>query len=665
MGTRQQRMDHAAWVRNFRHRALAISAAAAVLGTCSLFFDLQPAAFAQEAAATTAPAAEPAAEAAAPVVVEPAPNDGVPYPISALNVSYASPAAGFPAVTELLASSVELTETSAGWVAPRVDAPRTRVKLDEIGSLSNKQFYSSAIVHINQAIVRAINARGLAGVRVEVSPKDVDATGKDIRGEDKTLHLTIRTAIVTQMRTIAGGERIEEKYRINNQLHQRIKDKSPISDPETGQTDSLRKDLIDAYLYRLNRHPGRRVDAAVSPAGENIDGVTLDYLITENKPWSIYAQLSNTGTNETDNWRQRFGFSHNQLTDNDDILTIDYSTASFDTSHTVQASYEAPLADWEPARWKIFGSYNTYTADDVGLAGSKIDGEGASFGAEVPINIYQDKELFLDLVPGLRWEYVESNNSTIGNDNGNANFVLPSIALRLERFTDTASTAGSVSLEGNILETSNGDLDSLGTIYADETWPSLNWDISHSFFLEPLIDREGWEDLSTPEDSTLAHEVALGFRGQYAFEHRLPPTFRQTVGGLYTVRGYDESLVSADSVLIGSAEYRFHIPRIFSPEPTPGSFLGKPFRWAPQNLLGRPDWDLILKAFVDVGHAMKSDLLPSTEYDETLIGVGLGVEFLLKRNVSIRVDYGWGVTNVANEHESGDGNFHIVATFLY
>jgi len=623
---------------------------------------------AQDAAA--APATAPAEAVAAPVVVEPAPNDGVPYPITGLNVAYASPSAGFPAVTELLATSVELTETAAGWVAPRVDAPRTRVRLDEIPSLTNHQFYSSAIVHINQAIVRAINARGLAGVRVEVSPKDVDATGKDLRAADKTLNLTIRTAIVTQMRTIAGGERIDEQYRVNNVIHQRIKDRSPIADPANGQPESLRKDLIDSYLYRLNRHPGRRVDAAVSPAGGGIDGVTLDYLITENKPWALYAQISNTGTNETNEWRERFGFSHNQLTDNDDILTLDYSTANFDESHTVQASYEAPLGDWEQARWKVFGSYNTYTAGDVGLASTGLEGEGASAGFEVPINMYQDKELFLDLVPGFRWEYATAKNIDLTTGTtlteGQGTFLLPSLALRLERFTDTASTAASLGIEGNILENDQDDIDGLGTWRADDIWATLLWDINHSFFLEPLIDRDGWEDLSTPEDSTLAHEIALAFRGQYSFENRLVPTFRDVAGGLYSVRGYEESAVSADTLLLGSAEYRFHVPRIFDPEPNPGTFLGKPFRWAPQHVLGRPDWDLVLKAFIDLAYAMKEERTPLVDNEEFLVGVGVGAELLLKRNVSIRVDWGFGVTDVSSaNHNGGDNRVHIVATFLY
>ena len=51
---------------------------------------------------------------------------------------------------------------------------------------------------------------------------------------------------------------------------------------------------------RLNRQPGRRVDVAISGAGD-LGLVDLDYPVVaqSRKPWYIYAQASNTGTKET------------------------------------------------------------------------------------------------------------------------------------------------------------------------------------------------------------------------------------------------------------------------------------------------------------------------------------------------------------------------------
>ena len=96
------------------------------------------------------------------------------------------------------------------------------------------------------------------------------------------------------------------------------------------------------------------MDASLSPAEDDYT-IALDYLITENRPWLVYGQVSNTGTRDTNRWRERFGFIHNQLTSNDDVLTLDYITAGFDQSHAVFASYEAPFPHADRWRWRVSG----------------------------------------------------------------------------------------------------------------------------------------------------------------------------------------------------------------------------------------------------------------------------------------------------------------------
>ena len=61
----------------------------------------------------------------------------------------------------------------------------------------------------------------------------------------------------------------------------------------------------------------------------------LDYLVTEQKPYSAYLQVSNTGTESTGDWRERIGFIHYQMTGRDDIFSVDFITAEFDKTNTV------------------------------------------------------------------------------------------------------------------------------------------------------------------------------------------------------------------------------------------------------------------------------------------------------------------------------------------
>jgi hemolysin activation/secretion protein len=412
------------------------------------------------------------------------------------------------------------------------------------------------------------------------------------------------------------------------------------------------------------------VDLAVAAAQEP-GGIALDLLINENKPWLAYFQVSNTGTESTRQWRERFGFVHNQLTDADDILSLDYTTAGFEKSHAFIASYERPL--WtDSVRGRFFASLNEFTASDVGL-GSQQDftGDGSSVGAELIATVFQKRELFVDVVGGVRYQTVSVQNNTPGVETeGDSGYFLPSIGVRMERNTDTSSTDVRATVELNLADVGGTDEDTtnnLGRLGADKDWTTFQWDVSHSFYLDPLFFGGRWNDTGPEGHATLAHELSLSFRGQHAFGHRLIPTFQQVVGGLYTVRGYPESVVSGDTVLVGSAEYRLHIPQAFGYDPNPGTLFGDQFRWKPQAPYGRADWDLVARGFIDTGKTINSHR-ESYERDETLTGAGFGFEFLYKRNLSVRADFGWALHDAETGDKavtSGSSRLHFVATLLF
>ena len=305
-----------------------------------------------------------------------------------------------------------------------------------------------------------------------------------------------------------------------------------------GRKDLLRRDLLDNYIFRLNRHPGRRVDAAVSRS-EQEGGIVLDYLITENRPLIAYFQVSNTGTEQTDEWRERFGIVHNQFTGNDDILSIDYTTAGFDETHSVVTSYEAPLFGDERIRWRLFGSWGEFTATDVGAVGQLFTGDNWSIGGELIANFAQDRELFLDFVFGVRLEHIFVNNEVallMGEDE----FFIVYMGLNAERITEISRLLASITVERNIPSVGNtedSEIIAFGRTNPEDRWTLLKWNVSHSAYLEPFLNAKAWRDVSTPETSTLAHELAFTFKGQHSFGARLIPQMEQAAGGLYTVRG--------------------------------------------------------------------------------------------------------------------------------
>lgn len=598
------------------------------------------------------------------------------YLVGAVVIRYALDHASLPSVEDLLQHEVTLGKTDAGYVAPGGGVPTESFTIEDISLQPPQRWSSRALYAVSKAILEEMNKQGVIGVTVTpidtefAPPTEGDPQwGKDLRKPGQSaITLLVRVGLVTEMRTIGFGERIPYDDRINAPQHARILENAPVQvfhPDDAERMDVLRKDELDDYVFRLNRHPGRRVDLAVAAAQEP-GGIALDLLINENRPWLAYFQVSNTGTESTTNWRERFGFTHNQLTGADDVFSIDYVTAGFDKSHAVNASYERPIyGDW--LRAKAFVSWNEFTASDVGFADEQFSGDGSSVGGELIANVFQRRETFIDVFAGARYQNVSVNNEAVMIE-GDTSFFIPSIGARLERSTDTSTTNISASVEFNLSDiggTDAADLNSLGRLDVNQDWTTFQWDVSHSFYLDPIIFGSSWNDTSPQGHATLAHEVSLSFRGQHAFEKRLIPNFEQTVGGLYTVRGYPESVVAGDTVVVASAEYRFHVPQAFGYDPNPGELFGQSFRFKPQQPYSRADWDLILKAFIDGGRTINSHK-KTYENDETLIGTGVGVEFMYRRNLIIRADWGFAVESLTNNNvTSGSNRVHFVATLLF
>lgn len=607
-------------------------------------------------------------------------GDGAAYPVSRFVVEYHREHGEHPPVAEVLNAPVTLGVIPGGYVAPRPGLATVTVRVGDVIEGFSGTFHASALTEVVRGIVTEMNRRGFIGVFVQAHPEDLDEeTGADLReGKRTELRLVIWTGVVKQVRTVASGERFAVKdpetknLRVpdpvdrGNASHARIRAQSPV---RTGAL--VRKDEIDDYLYRLNRHPGRQVDVSVG-AAEDPEQVYLDYLVTETRPWSIVAQVSNTGTKATNQWRERIGFAHYQLTDHDDILRLEYDTAGFSESHSLTGSYDFPILS-DRVRVKVYGVYSTFDASDVGVADETFSGRTWQLGAEVRGNFVQRGRWFLDGVAGARWQDVKVEN-TLFAEEGQTHFLIPYVGLRLDRRTAWSATGAGVALEANWGEpvgTDPDEVSKLGRIDVDDNWIVLKWDASHGFYIEPLLNRAG--DPDGPQ--TLAHEVFVSVRGQNALgDARLIPNEQDVIGGLYTVRGYPESAAAGDTVIVATLEYRLHVPALF-PVSRPGhigereySLFGEDFRWAPQQPFGTTDWDLVAKAFVDAGRAIVNDKVPGEE-DNTLVGAGVGVELRYRRNVSLSVDWGMALQSVDEPGQTtvdrGDSRFHVSLTFQY
>ncbi|MEZ6162906.1 MAG: ShlB/FhaC/HecB family hemolysin secretion/activation protein [Phycisphaerales bacterium] len=383
--------------------------------------------------------------------VEPQARDGRVYPVSRIAFSYPFPHPDLPSNEWLGETVVLLTPTQRGFIAPREGAPVVAVKLGELGTHELVRIYGSALGAINEAIRDRLERDiGMIGHLVTPDAREIayQTTQNDLRvSENTTLTVMIWRAAVGEVRTVAQGDRLvpstpetdepDPESNVNRPEHERLRERIEI---EPG--DLLTRERVDNEVHRLNRFPGRRADVAVAPSGEPGE-VIVDYLITEPRPWNAYVSISNTGTESTDEWRERFGFIHRQLTGRDDILRLDYITSWFDETNAFIGSYEFDLG--ERNRLKLFGNWSEYTARDVGLGFENFTGESYALGAEFRRNVWQDGPRFIDLTAGVRFEHIHVENQLLLLS-GTEDYFRPSVGVRYEKNTPLHNAFGELKL---------------------------------------------------------------------------------------------------------------------------------------------------------------------------------------------------------------------------
>jgi hypothetical protein len=624
----------------------------------------------------------------AETLAPPEPLDGPVFTVTRFDLDYREPHPDLPPIESLLPLTVRLRRTTGGWAAPLAGRPTTEVRIDE-RERTDTRFHASALGTISRAILARLHDADLLGVYVRPSAEDIDiTTERDLRAPgDTELLIGIWVGRIDAVRTVAIGDRIDDDWTIDNPVHRKIRSYSPLHPAAAGiedTTDLLDRRELEDYVHRLNRHPGRHVEASLA-ASDDRDGITLDYRVYESRPWNVYAQVSNTGSERTSRWQTRAGYVNRQVTNRDDILSIEYLNAGLDRVHGIQAGYEAPWfaprrPGWmkssgrEPGwlawadrseipwwglgrlRWRVNGGWTGITTDFEGYLGGGFDAVDTvessdwNVGGRFIYNAWQYRNLFLDVFADGRFRGVTLQNDVTGNE-GDVTLLLLELGTRAERTNAYSNFFAQVGAQharplGSSDDYQNAFAADLGRSATDPRWWTINFDLGISYYLEPLLFPSSFRDPTTAWTSTLSHELSLGIRGQYAFDYRLIPQSSQVIGGLYTVRGFPQGIAVGDSVYLGTFEYRFHLPRSLPVRRRPVDlpWVGD-FRIAPQQVYGRPDWDLVFRAFVDAGKSIRNDraLATGTEIDQTLVGAGVGVELVFRNNLRVRVDWAHGI----------------------
>ena len=620
---------------------------------------------------------------AAPLVAQPdqaVDPKSLRYKVSKFVVKYGPPKnpphPGLPPVDSLASAPVTLGEAKegGGYVAPGAGTRDVPVVLSRFNTA--EAFSGDALQIVSLALSNALNKKGVYGVFVIADPDQINpSTGEDLRKGGTELTMLVYASEVKQVRAIvkpvpkAPFKGVATT--VDDPKYKKIAVKSPLKAPEKNKPGGLlvRASLQD-YLDRINRFPGRRVDVAVSASGQEA-GVVLDYIVhVEKPPVFVFDQTSNTGTEASGTWRTRAGFELRQLAGLDDLLDASFETSLSSETYSAFGSYQVAAVFPDRLKLKLYGGYGRFLAQDVGFDLAAFRGNSATVGLLAIYTPYYFKGFPIDLLAGVEFKYVDISDVR-GGQEGQTKFLLPYVGFSSDKVTDTYNAFVSGQLQLNlpsVIGTDNGELQQMGRLNVDRDFLVGRYSVGASFFLEPLLFRKSWAAYTAEPDAdkrkgywrtlTTAHELSFLVRGQYTFaDKRLIPQFEDVIGGFVSVRGYPEAYTAGDDSVVLSTEYRFHLPRVLKPYDTatrgePDPSKAAKFALRPPTILGRPDLDLILRLFCDLGYVENNDLQPSLEANRVLASVGIGAEVQVSRYLNLRADWGFALSPVNDQKTS-------------
>ena len=515
---------------------------------------------------------------------------------------------------------------------------QNRWSLRALNRRANMEFSVAGIQKINEGLLQALNEElGLVGVFVV--PKEIDRQdGTDNREDPESLVFLVITNIIEEVRTLASGTRVGDDAeiapaeRINHPAHTRIRELAPVQPGEL-----LTRESLEAFAAELSLHPGRTVDVGLGRGSEPGLAV-VDFNITERDPqvWTVAAE--NTGTQGTSQWRYILGWRDTQLTDRDDVLSVQLRTSGDSDATGINAGWTHSVFD----SWKgnAFFHADQYVSSQFGVP---IEFEGNSMGLSYSIS---PRPLPLGRNPARphfvtpffrigmdRFDVTQSfvfNSGAIEIGGGQTSLLTAQAGVSVQHLSEQGTLRGGVSLAWQ----GGDDEDDVGRFARDDSWSSLNANID----VRRFVDAEG------------VGEFRLRANVGGALDGRVAPQAYTVLGGMNTIRGYPEAAAAGDQGWSASVEYWWH----------PGRSS------APNQRFQTQDWDLAFGGFLDAGATKINNPVVDYEVDEDLLGAGIGLEGLFDRSVQVRLYWGFALSDLdGRDTESGDNRVHFSATYEF
>ena len=384
--------------------------------------------------------------------------------------------------------------------------------------------------------------------------------------------------------------------------------------------------------------------------------VDMDFYVQERLPVHFAAEINNTGTEETEEYRLYLTAQHMNLTKHDDVLTLSapFSFPDMSVLQSLSVGYNLPYHAGNGGAMSAFAGYSDLNAeeivDNLGLIGTGYFGGLRGF-----YRLVDTRSTLLNLTLGGVYRYTDDSfvfEDTEATEKREVE-VLPVSAGLVYTAKDpdvlggrnfaTALTIYNLGDAAGVSDEVNFNNQRLG---ADPTYYIQKLQLAR---IQPVFGRR---DPKNPQSQKTSQSyVFVRLDGQYA-SGALVSSEQLAGGGMDTVRGYPERDVAGDSGVIGSIELRTPI------------YSGWMERLLPGETAIEDKAQFVI--FADAAQLSREQEEGEGGEDSfTLLSAGAGFRYSFTKYTQLRLDYGYPFestdTPAFNEDVDGTGRLHFSA----
>lgn len=355
--------------------------------------------------------------------------------------------------------------------------------------------------------------------------------------------------------------------------------------------------------------------------------------------WEFLFEIDNTGNAEHSD-RERISAEKYALLTEDDYLNLDYETDRFQSYCGFYGHYSHGLSEGGyRVEWDFFQTRNEIALSDTSFETEDV---GRGYGGFLLKESYGENEL-LTFGVGARVQTVSIDQSDAFQNEDNNRFFLWGLKASYAFFSPQTQVSLSFLLEKNsasIADTKPIEQQGVFTAEVDPEFKVMSWYFDFQ-----------WSP-QTVSDATFLLKTRGG--GQNSFNDRLYPQGQKTLGGLNSVRGYDDDVASGDDALWYSIEPTFLLVSMHNTKQWLSFFYdyGK-VENKPVDLSRYPP------AFASI----IAQLLP--DETQTLRSIGLGYELQYTPHAELYLAYGKALEDDGIATEKGDSQFHARLKFQF